>query len=394
MNFLKRLFRIILRILKWLFSILMILAVISGLYNLTLPRESSTTDKLSDDQKAFVSEAWNLQREMGNKVWPAFGDTLFPVIVYNEAYAFLIGIDHPSAGWKKIPSDNLYGNEWEIAEDCSIDGMPCYRQALNPNESSPENFTVLVGERYVTSIQTKEYAEISFYKGFKKQLPPVINWIFPYKLFWNVLIPSAENYVVTICHESFHSFQGHLFSEKLRASEKIMSELYDYPWDNVINQQGWELEVDYLMEALQTDSDEELLKYVSMFSSARQNRRLNASLTPQQIDFEKRREWSEGLAKYVELQLGLMAGQSPKYNPIDQIKDISGFENYDHFTPYFDQQLSEINRAVQRPEDNRFYYTGLLQALVLDKLGPEWKEKVFEKDIYIDDILFEINEKN
>jgi hypothetical protein len=34
-----------------------------------------------------------------------------------------------------------------------------------------------------------------------------------------------------------------------------------------------------------------------------------------------------------------------------------------------------------------FYYSGWAQAEILDRLDPDWKEKVFEANIYLDDLI-------
>jgi len=112
MKTIKSFFRFALIVLIWGFLSFVVLAFFSALYNLTLPTESKVKDKLTKNQKAYISEAMNLQQKMGNEVWPGWGNLQIPVITYNEKYAFLIGYPNPSAGWMKMPKEEFRGSEW------------------------------------------------------------------------------------------------------------------------------------------------------------------------------------------------------------------------------------------------------------------------------------------
>ena len=107
-----------------------------------------------------------------------------------------------------MPSEDLRGNEWEVVESDDFFGNTYYMQALKDPSIAPENFTVKVGNRWVAAMQTKEYSAIAFYNGFKEELPPVLNAIFPYKIFWNILMGKAENYIGGLAHEAFHALQN------------------------------------------------------------------------------------------------------------------------------------------------------------------------------------------
>ena len=72
MKTIKRIFRFVLRVLKWGFLLLVILAIISALNNLTLPAESEVTENLTQDQKVYISETVNLLQNLSNEVWPGW----------------------------------------------------------------------------------------------------------------------------------------------------------------------------------------------------------------------------------------------------------------------------------------------------------------------------------
>lgn len=387
MGIFKRGFQIIKKGLKWLLVLIILLMTISALYNLTLSDSSTVTEKLTAPQKAYLAEYFHLQKEVMRDIWPSFSEEKIPVIVYNEEYAFLIGMDNPDLGWKKMPSGEQRGHAWEVAENDDFRGQRYYRQPISDPAVTPENFTVKVGTEWVSTMQTREFAEVSFFKGFKNELPPVINQVFPYKVFWNLMMGEAESYTTGLIHEAFHGFQGRTANEKFSEAEVITRLSGGYPWELEENRNGWENEAECLMEAYQAEADSDALRQITQFINARDERRRGADLTEELIEYEKKREWLEGLAKYTELKIGLVADEKPDYEPVREIKELEDFNNYSRRDKYFRNQLSEVPRAAGRSGESRFYYGGMLQAILLDRVYPDWKKEIFKEDIFLEDLL-------
>lgn len=384
MKTIKSFFRFALIVLKWGFLSIVVLAFFSALYNLTLPTESKVMDKLTQNQKAYISEAMNLHQKMGNEVWPGWGNLQIPVITYNEKYAFLIGYPNPSAGWMKMPKEEFRGSEWEIVKNDSVGGASYYRQLLPNPDITPECFTVKLGDRWVAAMQTKEYAAVTFYKNLRHELPPVLNAIFPYGIFWQLLMGSTENYIAGLEHEAFHAFQGTVVSQRLAEGESPPFSK-DYPWEKSAN--GGNEEINLLMEAYHTESNEAASKLVAQFLAKRNERREKSNLSDEMIRFEQKREWLEGLAKYAELKIGVMASESKNYKHVNEIETVPGFKNYKTSASHFKQQIADVKRIGNSPADTRFYYTGMLQAVMLDRLMPEWKKDAFKENVYLENLL-------
>ena len=387
MKTVKKIIRFIFNTIKWSFLIIVGMAILSALYNLSLPKKSKTIEHLSEKEKAFISEAINLQQKMGNEVWPGWGDTFIPVMVYNEKYAFLIGYPNPPAGWLKMPDKEVRGTEWEIVNNDDFGGTIYYRQALSDPEVTPENFTVMVGDRWVATMQTKEYSAIAFYNGFRKELPPVLNAIFPYKIFWNVIMGIAEKYIGGIVHEAFHAFQGTQVPQRLAEAERVARLKKDYPWQEPTNANGWTEEINLLSEAFNNVSNESALQLVGQFLDKRTERREKSNLSVEITQYEQQREWLEGLAKYTELTIGLKTSQNENYKNAKEIEPVSEFKDYKTFANYYNQQIEEVKRSATRSDENRFYYTGMLQAVMLDRLMPDWKKEAFNQDVYLENLL-------
>ena len=107
------------------------------------------------------------------------------------------------------------GGPWEAVPADTFEGQVYFRQRLPDPEITPENFTVLVGDRWVATMQTKEYMEIAFYAGYREALPPPFRSVFPYRLVWSLLMGETENYIGGLEHEAFHALQGHVVPDRL-----------------------------------------------------------------------------------------------------------------------------------------------------------------------------------
>lgn len=365
------------------------LCLLSNMNGFAHHTESKAKDVLISEEKAYIAEAMNLQKELGNHVWPGWGDIPIPILVYDEAFAFLFDYPNPPAGWYKMPKAEFRGTAWEVVQNDDFHGKTYYRQALPNSKQTPQSFTVMVGYSWVATFQTKEYAKITFMKGYREVLPPVIKTIFPYKSMWNALMGTAEKYILAMGHETFHAFQGRYAPRRLAESEEVSRFESQYPWNESENAKGWKHEAKLLLEAYHSTDELETQLLMAQYTAVRNERRKNAHLSNLAVQYEQKREWLEGLAKYAELNIGLYASQDNNYKPIVELMSVSDFNEYKKMNRFFNQQLEVVKRVVIRPNEIRFYYIGMLQALMLDRLMPSWKSQVFGDNIYLDDLLEE-----
>lgn len=389
----KRLLRISLYVVIGLVLLGIAAITFSALSNLTLPAHSQTTDHLSDLEKARLAEAIHLRQSLGDAVWPGWAALDIPLVVYNEAYAFLLNYPSPPAGWVKVPQDEARGGPWEEVPDDTFEGQPYYRQRLPDPDITPENFTVLIGGRWVATMQTKEYMEIAFYNGFREELPPAVSAIFPYRLAWGQLMGETDAYIGALAHEAFHAFQGNLAPLRLAEAEAANRSEAHYPWDDPGLSEGWRSELALLVQAVRAQSNEEAAELARQFLAARDERRATAGLDPDLVSYERQREWLEGLAKYAELSIGRLAAATPDYTPLPAAATDPDFRAYATREQFWSRQIDEVRRTAGREGESRFYYSGLAQAVLLDSLLPDWKERVFSPDMMLEDLLRQATEQ-
>jgi hypothetical protein len=363
----------------------------SALSNLGLPTQSTVVEHLSPLDKARLAEANHLLATLGSGVWPGWGEQPAVFVVYNEANVFLVGFPSeaagPPPGWTKVPQQETRGGPWEPVPDDTFYGQTYYRQALEDPSRSPQAFVVLIGEQWAASFQTKEYTLIWFASDMRGSLPPVVREVVPYRLMWSFLMGETEAYVGSLLHEAFHAYQGSMARERLEEAERVMAVEDRYPFEAASSE--WQAEVNLLADAALSGSAAEAADLARQFLAQRDARRAAAGLTGELVDFERQREWLEGLAKYAELKIGLLAATAAGYQPRAEVAEDPEFKGYANRDRAWTDQLGQMRNMLGTPGEARFYYTGLAQAAVLDRLAPGWQAGAFDAGVWLEDLLRE-----
>lgn len=359
---------------------------VSWLQNRRLPTASVTPERLSTHQKAILTEVIHLRRVLGDTVWPNWGQADIPLIVYNEAYAFLVAYPDPPDGWLKVPANTLRGGPWELVPDDDFGGSPYYRQRLQAGVT-PEAYTVLVGERWVASLGTQEWMQIALVDQFRQDLPPFVREIFPYRLATRMLLRGTDGYVCGILHEAFHAYQGIEAAERLAVAERAVRWADAYPHSETAMQEAWQVELDLLAQALRAPADDtdRIAALARQFLGQREQRR--QSLAPALIDYERQREWAEGLARYAELGIWRAGMQAEAYQPSPGLATDRDFGAYGGYNRRWSQEIDQMRRTAGSSGDGRFYYSGMAQAVLLDRLSPGWKDQAMAEGIFLEDLL-------
>lgn len=160
-----------------------------------------------------------------------------------------------------------------------------------------------------------------------------------------------------------------------------------YPWDDKALRDDWQVELDLLRQALTSISDAEAAGLARQFVQQRAARRQAAGLSPLLIDYERSREWAEGLAKYAELAIWQAGHSAPAYQPVTAVMADGDFDAYGGFPRRWQNELSTLTKRAGAEGDGRFYYSGMAQAFLLDRLAPGWKTHALEDGVWLDELL-------
>ncbi len=365
----------------------------SALSNSLLPDHSPALDRLSELDKARLAEALHLRHELGDGLWPGWGNADIPMILYNENYAFLTGFSDPPDGWVRIPEFESRGGPWEAVPDDSFEGRAYYRQPIASPDATPEAFVVRIGDRWVSNLLTADWMEISLGNEFRGMVPPIFQGILPFRLAARTFLSATggkDLYICLLLHESFHAYESLFDTDRLLAAEYVYNlNRNRYPYDRPAFTADWQAELDLLADAVQAKTDAETMELARQFLERRENRRNAAELDASLINLERLKEWEEGLAKYTELAIWRSAFFSSSYLPLPSMDDDPGFSHYTNFEQIWLQQIQQIRSMVKDDGDTRFYYTGMAQAFLLDRLAPGWRSRILTEDVALEDLLRE-----
>ncbi len=367
----------------------LVLTAISALQNMSLKNLPVGQPAISKLDKARLSEALNLRQNLGESVFPGWSNVVTGQILYNEEYAFLIGLRNPESGWIKVPQEQQRGSIWQEQPPEELwEGTPYYRQPYLKHQS-PEAFTVRVGEHYVGSMATFDWLRVNLMQQIRSDLPAFLQPVFPYQLAVSLLVSSSDSYIALLEHENFHAYQAVSMTQRfLQAEQANINQQDNYPWHADSGVQAWKQELEALKEASQTEDVAAKALLVQHFLDLRDQRRISEKLSADLIALENDREWLEGLARYVELESLRVAGVSETYQPVENMDTDPLFEKYRRFERRWKRELDQMLRMADDEGDGRFYYSGMAQAYLLDDLMPEWKNTMLvDPTLNLEDLL-------
>lgn len=303
------------------------------------PQPALNSPLLSAADKSEIDEALRLQASLGDRVWPGFGHSKIPIILYNDKYEFLTRATSPPAPWTAVEGD-------------SFRSRPYYRRVAG----KPQAFAVPMGATWAGSMSTLERMNVKM----------------PLKI-------TPDYHVVMILHEMFHAFQASQSPARFAGSLAVYSAEDRYHKHDAAFAAAWNTEGSLLAAGLKADDDAQARLGVRQFLQARDARRAQASLSQELTAYEKELEWLEGLAKYVEIrfyELAASSGSDPS------------FAAYKPGLPYWRMDLMRLEKAMgQQAGDLRFYLSGMAQARLLDRLSPGWQARAMGDEVCLEDLL-------
>ena len=373
-------------------TLIIAILALSASSNFFFPTRSKPADRLSDLEKARIAEAFHLRKAIGDKIWTGWSNAPVPIIVYNEAYAFLVGLDNPDSGWHTVPQNVLCGGPWELVPDEAVDGRKYFRLRLVDERTTPQAFTVRVGDFWCASMTTKDWMLIKMGNDLRDSLPSAIKAIVPYRLIARIFVELSTNtdsYISLIEHESFHAYQGIVSAGRLASAETVLPRFgKKYPWSNTGFNDAWKAELDALADALSASQEQRMVEFATRFISLRQARRKAFQLDADLLNLERFREWEEGLAKYTELAIWKHAASDSVYKPVQALSGDPDFKSYGSFARKWAEELITL-RHQSKGDGVRFYYSGMAQAFLLDRLNPDWRARILHGDVFLEDLLSE-----
>lgn len=340
--------------------------------------EQSTELKIDPLLLVSLKECRNIANSLGKELYPGWDFQKTPILFYRpNVQELLINFPHKPEGFSEYTGFDPLGNETVYFRNDStiftiddqntsteIDSIPVLVVA-DPFSSMRNQMQDVLTQR------SKEFAA-SWLKS----------WSF---------IPSPYDKLTLILHEAFHVYQSKMAPEK-SANEMMISQ---YPLLDPVNNALYVLEGNILKDALLSTEPSVRQEKIKEFVAVRSFRQ--SLLDSSCVEYENLNEYVEGTAKYVEYKF-LKTGETVE--PIREMYYQNGFNGYRGVLPNeFRNRMNNMVNVVAVNDDrfgNKFgsgplrfklYELGACQALLLDEVMPEWKEKIFNDGIYLSDML-------
>jgi hypothetical protein len=321
------------------------------------PRRTETveTSELTAEDAAVIGEAFNLRKEMGDRVWMGWSKIATPMIYIAKDREYAIDFPKALADAKPFESKFLVGRSIQVRERKHAPTLAASFDVEGIN-------AVVIGR------------------------PAVIE-----------RTPSV--WVITALHEMFHVLQAS------RGSSAKVQELKIGP----ANAASWQLNFPFPYK----DADAQhlihlqgFLCYLGATSANEDESRYLAGSAQEAFDLYKKfldqldpkgafgnyskfQEWTEGAALYTEYKISEAAAE--KYQPTEAFRRLSGFTSYADLWNNRYRGQTFLAKHAGRAATGRltFYHLGFAKCLLLDKLSPDWKKRYFDKENWLDDLVAE-----
>lgn len=315
--------------------------------------------RLSSEDKAQLTELLSLKKMFGSQVWPNFGEVEIPLIQYNERYEFLVAHPSPPAPWAVVENDKFQGSLYH-----------------RRNAKEPQAFAVPVGDLWAGSLNTLSHMN----RSMKEQVQEKISSEKLTPVMIKMMEITPAQHVVILLHEAFHAFQAIQDHDRFLRAIGVYASKKHYPFEDEAFEKAWNKEGALLSSAFREKDETRRIELIQGFLEFRTKRRSDASLSPELIAFERELEWLEGLAKYVEMRFSEL-GSSQKGEA--ESKSYRIVRN--RLQTDFSWRIAKLGDLHG---DQRFYLSGAIQAMILDKISPEWKQEIMrQENISLEDLF-------
>ncbi|HWA83208.1 MAG TPA: hypothetical protein VG820_07245, partial [Fimbriimonadaceae bacterium] len=318
---------------------------------------------------AQAAEAWSVIGRKDNPIWPGWDAKETPILIYMPNVQDVL-INHP----KPPPGFTPYDGPIRFPEGkIWVKDGPTITEFDGQNTSIEVNGigTLVLADTLSTRRQNLQ-SLVEQARGETGDMKDAID---------GFLHPDPYDGLAMVVHEAFHVYQGH------RAPGKggTETDLADYPSLSVDNNVGFALESEALRSAALAKTPSDRRKFAVRWLAIRRERRKH--LRPSMAAYEDGTEFSEGTAKYTEYRLfQVLQGRQPAHD----MWLVQGFRGYgdlsaertrllDHMVNMMSGKVNVNNdRYGASPVRMRLYFSGMGIGALLDGLGTEWHEAIFQ----------------
>jgi hypothetical protein len=318
---------------------------------LFLPPLSSAqnTPSLANADRVRLAEAFRLADTLGNRLWPRWTEAPFAVLLVTPEYEFLIRHPKPSPDFAFVKYDPLLGSK------------VYYRKRTQP-QNLLATFPLVGGIATIVIGQAENTS--------KKTSTP---------------------WVVTMLHEHFHQLQysqpGYYDAVNAlgltRGDQTGMWMLnYPFPYDWPEMKEHFSHLSSLLAAAVEASGDADFR--VKLAAYQKQRRELEHTLSPDDYKYFSFQMWQEGIARYTEYRLAMLAAKS--YRPTKAFRSLPDYQPFRAVAEEIRRGVLNELASAKLEERQRviFYALGAAEGMLLDRVNPRWRQRYLVDKFYLD----------
>jgi hypothetical protein len=360
----------------WLFPLVLSLLVPPVLAGQARQQEPVRELRIDPMLLVSVKEYRNILETIGPQIYPGWKWNTVPILLYRpRVQDVLLNAPHRPPGFADftgrtvLPDKTIYARNDSTVKD--IDGQ-------NTSMTLDSMRVLVVADQY-----SRERQQIEANSGRPTMTPWLQEWGF---------IPSAYDELEVMLHEAFHVHQDRLAPDK-GAREQAVAH---YPVLDAGNNALVALETRILRDAVLARDATQRRARVEQFLAVRTLRR--TGLDTASLSYENLNEFKEGTARYVEFRFDQLG---ERVTPVPEMYLRTGFTGYRGVLPRrLENQMNDMVKVASFSDDRwgnnkfgggplrfRLYSSGGAQALLLDDVAPDWKQRIFAPGVYLTDLL-------
>lgn len=309
---------------------------------------AADSPQLDERDRVRLAEAFRLRDALAERLWPGWSATPFTVLLVTPEREFLVRHPRPSDDFTRSDRDSQLGGEiWHRPRQFATNLLATFPAV----GALP---TVVVGQAEKTGAR------------------------------------GSTRWVLTLLHEHFHQLQDsqpgiHEEIARLdlaRGDETGMWMLdFPFPYDAPAVQQAYARAARALAAALAAPA-EELPAGAAEYR--RERERLREALGDDDYRYFSFQLWKEGVARYTEFRLAQLA--SEQYAPTAAFGALDDFRSFGEVAAAFERRIRADLQGGDLAGLRRmaFYSYGAGEALLLDRLRPDWRREYFARKFFLE----------
>lgn len=303
---------------------------------------------LRESDRIRLAEVFRISEQIGDSIWTGWNEPPFPVLLVTPDREILLRHPRPSADFERVGFDPLLQSD------------------------------VLVRPRVFDPSLLATFPAVGGIPTIVIGLPE------------NTTAATSTRWVLTVMHERFHQLQNHQPDYYANVNRLDLSGgdqtgmwmlNYPFPYDTLAVYRDFNHLARNLRETLITERP----LFTVAFNRYRELRKeFRELLSDRDYRYWSFQLWQEGVSRYVEIRTAELAARW--YEPTPEFR---GLADYTPFSREADASRRSLYRqlrtmAFRKSRRESFYPFGAAEAMLLDRVRPEWKKEYFADPFFLE----------